>query len=404
MLLKTEIQNIYNSQNEKIRSVSDEISRDLFQDINLDTDFVIIISGIRRAGKSTVMRQIIKKNKKKSCFYNFEDSRNANFETTDFIKLKDVLQEENKNSRYFFDEIQNVNNWESFVRTEQDLGQQIVITGSNATLLSRELGTKLTGRYIKYELFPFSFSEFLRFTKQKASDKTFLVYLKKGGMPTYLKENNEYILQQIFLDIVLRDIVVKHNLRNSKTITKLGLYLISNTGKPISYNKLRIVFNIGSTNSVIQYISYFEDSYLLFTIPKFSYSLKKQSVNPKKIYSIDTGISSANSLSFSEDKGRMLENLIFLSLRRKYSDIYYFQEKNECDFIVKYKNSIIKIVQVCYELNDDNYKRETNGLLEAMSFFDLEESYIITIGQKDVIVLEEKKINILPAWEWCLDD
>lgn len=401
MLLKSIILEIYNHQKQSVVPKKGMIEREILHKIKLNTDLVIIISGIRRCGKSILLQQIIADKLPDSSYYNFEDHKNINFETEDFSKLKSIFQENSVNNNFIFDEIQNVKGWENFIRTEQDLGNKIIITGSNASLLSKELGTKLTGRHISYELFPFSYSEFLNFKSLQANKISFTEYLEKGGMPIYLQNENEEVLQQMFSDIVIRDIVVRYGLRNSKIIKELGLYLISNTGKQMSYSNLRRTFNIGSTNSVVQYISYFEDSYLLFTISKFSYSLKKQSVNPKKIYSVDTGLSSGNSLSFSKDKGRMLENAVFLSLRRKYKNIYYFQEKRECDFIVKHKNSIIKAIQVCYELNDDNFERETKGLLEALHFFNLEKGFIITLNQKDEISSENKKIELIPAWEWC---
>jgi len=160
---------------------------------------------------------------------------------------------------------------------------------------------------------------------------------------------------------------------------------------------------LGSTNSVIAFISYFEDSYLLFTVPKFAYSLKKQLVNPKKVYSIDNGLSNVNSVSFSSDRGRMLENIVFLHLRSKYNKIFYFKEKNECDFIVKEKGTITKSIQVCYELTEDNKQREIDGLMEAMEMFKLEEGLILTYKQEDKFKVNNKKIIIKPVWKWLLE-
>ena len=178
----------------------------------------------------------------------------------------------------------------------------------------------------------------------------------------------------------------------------LSLYLITNSGKEFSYNKLRKLFKLGSTNTVISYISYFEESYLLFTIPKFSYSYKKQLVNPKKVYVIDMGFGRANSISFSEDRGRIFENLVFLNLRRKYKEIYYFKESNECDFLVKEGGKILQAIQACYELNEENKNREIKGLREAMSKFDLKKGVIITLNQKDKF----KGIEGIPICKWSL--
>ncbi len=402
MLLDT-ISEIYSNQNRLIRPIIGEIQRDLITNIDITSSFIIIISGMRRVGKSVLLRQLIRAYNKNTCFYNFEDHRNTSFVVSDFDKLLTVFNNQRENEAYFFDEIQNIDQWENFIRTIHDQGIKIYITGSNASLLSRELGTKLTGRHITYELFPFSYSEFVGFNNVGYNIDTFSDYMHKGGIAGYLQNENDDYLQQLFSDIIIRDIVVRYNLRNTKTIKELGLYLISNTGKQLSYGNLRNIFDIGSTNSVAQYISYFLDSYILFEIPKFNYSLKKQSVNPKKIYSIDTALSRVNTLSFSKDKGRVLENVVFLFLRRKYKEIYYFQGKGECDFVVKYKGEIIYAIQVTYELHSDNMNRELNGVIEAMDFFKLNRGLIITMNQEDKFTFENKVINAIPAWKWMKD-
>ena len=173
-----------------------------------------------------------------------------------------------KGSCYFFDEIQNVEKWELFVRTMLDQGKHFLITSSNASLLSKELGTRLTGRHLLKELFPFSYPEYLIFTSTKAGPETFNEYLKKGGFPEYLRFGRSEILQELLNDIVMRDIVVRHKLRSPKSIKEMALFLISNIGVEFSYNSLAKTFNLGSTNSAISFVSYLEDSYLLFTVPK----------------------------------------------------------------------------------------------------------------------------------------
>jgi predicted AAA+ superfamily ATPase len=151
-------------------------------------------------------------------------------------------------------------------------------------------------------------------------------------------------------------------------------------------------------------ISLFEDTYLMFSIPRFSYSYRQQQVNPKKVYSIDTGFSVINSPSFSKDKGRLLENIVFLNLRRKFKNILYFQERNECDFIVKEAEKIKEVIQVCYDFNQDNQDREINGSIEAMEKFKLKEGLILTYNQTDEINVRGVKIKVLPVWKWLLSD
>ena len=163
-----------------------------------------------------------------------------------------------------------------------------------------------------------------------------------------------------------------------------------------SYNKLRQTFSVGSTNTVIDYVSYLEDSYLFFLVPKFDYSYKKSSVNPKKIYSVDVGLSDANSVSFSSDKGRILENIVFLSLRKENKDIFYFKEKHECDFIVSKNGEVLKAVQVCYNLTEENKDRELNGLKEAMEKLNVKEGIIVTFNQEDNL----EGVKVIPAWKF----
>ncbi len=402
MILKDTLKAIVKSQKYSLSSFDKSLEREKLNQIDLDIPFALVISGIRRCGKSTLLNQIMKKIKG-LYYFNFEDPRAVNFELEDFQKLDTIFIEEyGIQEYYFFDEIQNVEKWELFVRAILDKNKHVIITGSNASLLSKELGTRLTGRYIRYELYPFSFKEFLKLTNKGASINSFEEYFAKGGFPEYLKVNRVEILQELLNDIISRDIAIRHKIRNIKTLKEMALYLLTNVGKEFSYNSLKNVFNLGSTNSAIAFVSYFEDSYLLFTVPKFDYSLKKQLVNPKKIYSIDNGLSNVNSASFLEDKGKMLENMTFLSLRKQYKDVFYFREKNECDFVVKEGTRITKAIQVCYDLNEDNKEREIKGLIEAMSKFNLNRGLILTYNQDDEINVRGKKILIKPLWKWLL--
>ena len=284
-----------------------------------------------------------------------------------------------------------------------DKQKKFIITGSNASLLSKELGTRLTGRHINMELFPFSFMESLSMAKAKASATSFSEYLRSGGFPEYLRYKKQEMLRELLTDIIQRDIIVRHKLRDSKTAKTLALYLLTNTGKEFSYNNLKKMFNLGSVNTAISFVSYFEDSYLLFTVSKFDYSLKKQIVNAKKVYSIDNGLSTSNSASFSSDLGRMLENSVFLYLRRRYKEIFYFKEKRECDFLVKEQNRIKMAIQVSYELNEENKQREFDGLLEAIEKFGLKEGLILTFDQEDKFEIEGKRIIAKPVWKWMLE-
>ncbi|MFN6038843.1 MAG: ATP-binding protein [Bacteroidota bacterium] len=399
MVLKETLETCVIDQKKNLEHQFIGVNRALSSNIKLSKQYITIITGIRRCGKSTLMTQLMKKHINEFAYFNFEDPRVFGFEVQDFQKLEDALG----NKKYFFfDEIQNVEKWELFIRKLHDKGKVICITGSNASLLSKELGTRLTGRNVQKELFPFDYEEFCRFNKLKSNLITFDRYLAEGGFPAYLQNADITYLQQLFRDILYRDIIVRYGVRNAKLLEQLGLYLLSNIGKEYSLNGLKKIFNIGSANSVSDYISWFEDSYLLFSLPKFSWSLKSVAVNPKKIYGIDTGFIRANSVSFSSDNGRFLENVVYLHLRKSFKEIYYYREKGECDFIVKDKNKVTQVLQVCYELNDDNLQRELNGLNEALDYFELKEGFLITRKQKDEFVIGNKKIKVFPAYEWMM--
>lgn len=398
MILKDSLVRIVNSQKEGLQSVKNIVERNILSSIDLNPSFAIILTGIRRSGKSTLLKQLMKKLSVYN-YFNFEDIRTANFETDDFLKLEDIFKA-NKTKYLFFDEIQNIKNWELFVRTALDKGNRIFITGSNATLMSRELGTKLTGRHLKYEVFPFSYNEFLKFKKLKDSDKSTAEYLIKGGFPEFLMSNNVQILQTLFEDILIRDIIMRHGIRNSKVLKSIATYMISNIGNLYTYSGIAKLFDIKSRISAQHFITYLEDSYLFFSVPMFSYSLKQQISNARKIYSIDNGFINANTLSFTEDKGKLLENLVYLTLRQSGNSVFYFKQKRECDFVVKKLNKIEDVIQVCYKINSENQKREFEGLFEAMEFFKLKEGMIITFNQDDKLISKDKTINIISLRKW----
>ncbi|MCF8223575.1 MAG: ATP-binding protein [Bacteroidales bacterium] len=227
-------------------------------------------------------------------------------------------------------------------------------------------------------------------------------YLSGGGFPEYLKLKDKELLRNLLQDIFYRDIMQRNELRSETSIKALLNYAISNTGRPISYHKLKDLVNVGSVNSISQFINHFETAYVLFELRKYDYSLRKQIINPKKLYCIDSGIISQNAFSFSENRGRMLENLVFLQLKRQGKEVFYHKENKECDFITKEGNSIRQAFQVCYELNSDNEEREIEGLLEAMLSHKLREGFLITHNDEDKLRINKKQIRIIPAWKWLL--
>jgi len=398
MVLKADIEKAFHAQQLLLKPEISNIPRTFLKKYIPDKSHIEVITGIRRCGKSTLMQQIIRKHYRKYAFFNFEDSRIFGFGVDDFQKLDEVIP--TNTEAYFFDEIQNVPAWEIYIRQLHDRGAKVFITGSNASLLSRELGTRLTGRHLRHEMFPFSYAEFLLFTKQKKSVASSLYYLQSGGFPEFLRAKNPEVLQHLLRDIVLRDIAIRHSIRNTHTLMDIALFLVSNIGKECTYNGLKKNFSLGSANTAADYLTWLQDSYLLFFLPRFSWSAKNAALNPRKVYAIDTGMVNANTLSFTEDAGRLLENAVYLFLRQQACTVYYFREQKECDFVVFENRICTQLIQVCWEINADTKRRETEGLLEAMRFFNRKEGIIVTFAQQDVLRLEDYTFHLIPFYKF----
>ena len=364
--------------------------------------FARIITGVRRCGKSTVVQMNFLK---KSAFYlNFEDTSLYGFDTKDFEILNEAIEKfskENSCKYLCFDEIQSVNGWEIFVHRKLEENYLVIVTGSNASLLSWELGTRLTGRHLDYEMFPFSFQEFCVLKKLKVNTNSFSKYLTQGGFPEAIKNESDEILQRLFDDILTRDIAVRHSIRDVRTLKILSLYLASNCGNLISGSKLSAQLGIKTNVTILEYLSYLEQCYLFFFVPKFNYSAKAQSVNPKKVYCIDTGMIQSVTLSSNADMGRMLENAVFIELRRRTKNIWYYSESSfECDFLYGHDSVPENAVQVCYELTSENREREVRGLVETCRKFPGVKPLIVTFNQKDKISYDGMIIEAIPAVEF----
>ena len=360
-------------------------------------NYATIITGIRRCGKSTLLLQLMNKIEHKVLYFNWEDIRLVGFETDDFSRLYSVIVQRDIKI-LFFDEIQLVSNWEMFVHQLLREGFKVFVTGSNASLLSYELGTHLTGRHLSLELFPFSFTEFCILKDLKPDLNSLELYMLTGGIPDYAKTGEKTILQNLINDILIRDIAIRYSLKDVDSLKKLTAYLFTNTACPVSANQLTDLIGLKSASSILEYFSYLKNAYLVDFIPQFSYSLKKQLRNPKKVYAIDLGLVNVVASTFSDNAGRKLENLIFLHLREKNNEIYYFKDIGECDFVIKHEGKIIQAIQVCYKINDDNFSRELNGLIAALDAFDLEFGTIVTLNQKDELNKNGKKISLIPAY------
>lgn len=399
MLRQEEIAEVINAQQEYFLVKEQGLIRDAISGVPVLESYATIITGLRRCGKSTLLLQLMKQRFQKALYLNFEDIRLIGFESSDFSRLYAEIKRRSIQV-VFFDEIQLAEKWEIFVNQLLREGFFVFVTGSNASLLSREFGTHLTGRQVSMELFPFSYREFVSFTNRAVSAESLETYLEYGGIPEFVKSKNPLIIAALLDDILVKDIAVRHGIRDVASLKQMALYLLSNLGVPTSANKLTGMFGIKSAATILDFFSYFQDAYLMDFVPQFSFSLKAQNRNPKKVYAMDLGLVTAISTSFSENLGRKLENMVYLHLRRKYKSIHYFKDKAECDFVVSQKEKVILLVQVCYQITDENFQRERQGLLQAMEFFGLASGVIITFNQKDRFEQQGKLIEMIPAAEF----
>lgn len=394
------IRSVAESQRDVLNTAPLGLEREVLPSLPDIQTHALVVSGIRRCGKSTLLNQYVRRLQRGFFYFNFEDIRLSAFQTEDYQFLDIVIQETDV-SVLFFDEIQQAPQWERYIRQKLDAGFQVLLTGSNAALLSRELGTALTGRHIQRELFPFSYGEFLLFHDHSAGRISLERYLEEGGFPEFLKTGNREIVQQLQDDILYRDIAVRYNIRDERSLKRLYLWLLSNAGRLMTPSKLTGVVGIKSPTTVLEYLSHLESAWMVHVVPRFAWSAKAQSLAPKKIYSADPAFVRLSSLSFSRDLGSSLENFVYLELRRRTNRLFYFAENDrECDFVVDPRRDDVPCMQVCWELTAENEKREISGLIEAMNFFSVDSGVIFTADQEDRIIVDGKTIDLVPAWKF----
>ena len=396
------------------------IEREIDVEPYLKTGQIVIVSGIRRCGKSSLlflMKEQMGLADNKYCYFNFDDERIPLESSLPEIVYQQHLQLFGEEPVFFFDEIQNIPGWEKFVNRMHEKGHKLFITGSNAALLSSEISTALTGRNKMLHLHPFSFSEYLRYLgrdyehEQLTSKEQALLmhdcthYLRQGGFPLVVKENDIELLDDYFRDILYRDIIARYGLTRTNEIRQMALYLASNVGKRFSYRTLQNASGLKSTNSVKDYLSYFGQSYLFFYVNKFDYSLKKQLAHPKKVYAIDSGFANRLGFRFTEDKGRLLENVIYLELLRRKKEVFFHTEDDlECDFILRQGLDVKQAIQVTWTLNAQTSPREIKGLTRAMDTYRLAHGTIITWETlSDQLTDLPEGVSHIPAWQWLMD-
>lgn len=382
---------------------------------------IIAITGHRRAGKSVFLSQVIHKFYRRDDVYylNLDDERLTTLDIQDLNRVIEMfIRLFGKKRVIFLDEIQNIEGWERFVSRLYNEGYKIYITGSNARLLSSELATLLTGRYLDIEIYPFSFREFLSYKNINVNEEMlyktegraellnqFDSYLISGGFPEIVQYKEMKILRKLFSDVITKDVIRRYNVRNVKTIEEIAMFLLSNSAKEISYNRIKNIYGLGSVHTAKNYVKYLESSFMFFELPRFLHSLKEMHRKIKKVYVIDNGFIESVGFSSSTDTGRLYENLVFVELRRRQEDFYYYRDKSgkEVDFVIREGRKVKECIQVSYEVEEERtFKRETGNLLKVMDEFKLRKGTLITGHKEDKMEISGKTIEFIPLWKWLL--
>jgi hypothetical protein len=401
----------------------------LIEDL-VKTKEIVVIKGVRRGGKSTIVTHFVRKliEEKKipaehTLIVNFEDPRfyelnlpllNQIYET--YLEKVQITPE-----YVILDEVQEINGWEKFARFLSEAKKiNVIITGSSSKLLSEEYATLLSGRHVDAEVFPLSFKEFLSFKglklekeieklKEKYKIKGYLKeYMEFGGFPKIClveEKEKKLVLQTYFEDILTKDIQKRFDVKEVHKLEQLARYYLTNVSNLNSFNKIKNILNI-SLDTVERFSKYFSIARLFFFVPKFSFSLKEQILNPKKVYCIDVGLRNVFGFKFSQDIGKIAENIVFLSLfRGEKENIFYWKNtKHEVDFVIKGKKEKIEaLIQVCWNVSkEETKKREVDSLIEASKKLNCNKLIVITEDYEKEEEYKGKKICFIPLWKWLL--
>lgn len=357
----------------------------------------VILTGVRRSGKSTLLARLLRR-ARTSVYLNFEDPRLYGLGPADFPALLSLLRE--RRGLVGLDEVQEVPEWPRLVRALLDRGRPVTVTGSSASLLGRDLGVKLTGRHLSFEVLPFSYPEFLAYTRRPAGVASLRAHLDDGGFPGYLRDRDPEVLRTLLRDLAHRDIASRHGLRQVRHLMNLTLFLMANTGRPFSLQGLTRSLSIPTVGQTSRYVEYLQDAYLLMAVPKHSTSFRKRVVAPCKYYAVDNGLRRAVSPQASPDVGHRLENAVYLALRRMGGAVTYAGERDvwECDFVTD-----TLAVQVCLRLDAFNREREVRGLVRAAGPPGKRRALLLTLDQADRFRTEGVTIEVVPAWKWLGD-
>lgn len=402
---------------------------------HLNTGQVLIITGARRSGKSFLMKQLASSlhkegtEKKNILFINFEDPRWLKRDAAtlfDIFETYRELMQPGKKPYIFLDEIQEVEGWERWVRTIHELDKAtLIVSGSNAKLLGYELGTVLTGRHLDLDVYPLSFGEFLNFKGVKSASDLRDASLVRGSLREYLARGSFPALaflqggvKEWFLDyyddVVEKDVIKRFKIRKTEELKALLNFYMSNISKLSTFNSTAKFLKI-SPDTAEKFTAYFEQSYLLFSLKRFSFGFKEQQKSPRKIYSVDTVLAETIGFRMSDDFGRVAENIVYLEyLRRKIinpgMELFYWKDEQsgrdgkEVDFVVKNGNRILEIVQVCMgSLLEDTKKRELRAIAKAAAKLNPGRIIVITDDYEGVEKYPYGGVVFMPLWKWLLD-
>ncbi len=377
---------------------------------------ILVILGIRRSGKSIFSLLLSRELKERAAYINFVDERLINIKTEDLDRVLQAFYELYGDIEFIIlDEIQQVHGWELFANRLRRT-KKVIVTGSDSKLLSGELATHLTGRHIDFTLYPFSFKEItspnvnIYSTREIAAAKNELKkYADGSGMPEFRKFGRE-IVREIYGDIVTKDCIQRHGIRDEKSFREIASYLVSNFSAEFTYSKLAKIAGLKDTNTAKNYVQYLQEAYLLAVIERYSHKLKQQIIAPKKAYCIDHGFCNFVSFNISKNQGRIYENIVCVELLRKKSrnpmlEVYYWKDHQhrEVDFVVKKGSKVDQLIQVCYDpLDEATKERETKPLIKAAEELKCKNLLIITSDHEKTEKKGKYKIQYIPLWKWLL--
>lgn len=389
----------------------------------VSSDLVKVILGPRRAGKSVFSLMLLKD--LEFSYFNFDDPALVG-EKLDLYELMDELHTVYGDTKYIlFDEIQNLPGWELFANRLHRQGYNVVLTGSNANLLSMELATHLTGRHFPIEILPFDFNEFLK-AKNLVIDPEFVSlpqkrvelfklmeeYLVNGGFPEVVLKNQQPFgyLDVLFDSVLFKDVVRRHKVRFSEQIDQLGSYLINNVSGRYSARRLANILKFKSDVTLERYLRYLTEAYMLFSLSSYSAKAGERLRSPKKIYVVDNGFVSAKAIQHSPDKGKLMENLVFTELVKRgvkpNRDLFYYKTRNdrEVDFVLKHGIEVAELIQVCFgSIHPDVEQRETKALVEASKELNVKKLTVLTWDEKREVEKDGRVVQFKPLWEWLTE-